>query len=106
MSAKCKGCGRYIWSARSRAAGRGSGCRAKLALATAAARQTGLNPVQVGKAAELIELGAIVPAGYGNVFRVVSSSGQLTYWASPDGCTCPAGTLCYHRIAAAILLAA
>jgi hypothetical protein len=105
--AKCMSCGRYTWSARSRKAGRGSGCQAKVRTAVRLALQApGFSPAQMAKAAELIELGAIVPGAFPGMYRAVSSDGTTWYLTSADGCSCPATAACYHRFAAAILDAA
>jgi hypothetical protein len=105
--AKCLSCGRYIWSARSRAAGRGSGCQARYRRAVrAAAALPEFRPWQVGKAREHIEDRAIVPAAREGVFVSVSGDGERTYAHGTDWCPCDANGICYHRVAAVILSAA
>lgn len=109
---RCPRCRRVLRSARSIAAGVGPTCKAKIA---AAAKTTTAKPAQVAKAAELIELGAIVPirgrrARRTSVFRVVSSDGTRTYLTATTGqCNCPAGLKsrdCYHGLAARLVTAA
>lgn len=106
---KCNRCGRTLRSARSIAAGYGPTCKAKVATATTTAT-VGYKPAQVDKAAELIELGGIVPVRGRRVFRAISSDGTRTYLTAPQACTCAAGLkgqhVCFHRIAATILAAA
>ena len=109
--ARCLRCSRVLRSAKSVAAGVGPTCKSKI---TAAAKNTPAKPVQVAKAIELVELGAIIPLRRRNsgtrVFRVVSSRGDATYLAAAHNCTCAAGLKsrheCYHMLAAQLLGAA
>lgn len=110
-TAKCTRCGRRLTSAKSVAAGYGPTCRAKVAKATSTITDTAAyKPAQVDKAAELIELGGIVPIRGRRVFRAVSSDGTRIYLTAPQACNCAAGIkgqhVCFHRIAATILAAA
>ena len=117
---KCEGCGRPIWSAVSLAAGRGSGCRAKLRKAAKTADLTAFHPWQVTKARDAIETGAIVPLSRPGMYAAVSSGGPVRK-ADPEpvvvyvvdaierSCTCKAamhGHRCYHLAGAVILFAA
>ncbi len=111
--ARCLGCGRKISSPESLAAGRGSGCRAKLRKAVKSADLSAWTPAQVEKALELIGDGGIVRAGQRpDVFRAVSEDGGDIHVTTPKGCNCDAsrGLLakrpCYHRCAALIVLIA
>lgn len=110
-TAKCTRCGRTLRSQKSIADGMGRTCKAKvaksIALVTAAAAY---KPFQVAKAAELVELNAIVRDRFA-VFTAVSSRGDDTYTvnAALRTCSCPAGErglACYHLAAAEILTAA
>lgn len=83
-------------------AGFGPRCRARVARAAAQA---------VGRAAELIEDGGIVPAARPGVFVAVSSDGTRFYVADAVSgtCTCTAGQYgrrCYHLAAAEALTVA
>jgi len=107
-TAKCIRCGRTLRSAKSIADGAGRTCKAKIAEATKSA--TEYKPVQVAKAAELIELKAIVRTS-ATAFVAVASNGTATYEtdAYRQTCTCKAGERgirCYHLAAAQILAAA
>lgn len=106
---RCLSCRRRLRSARSVARGRGPRCWAKV-LASAAAELAGeYSGDQLGKARELLELGAVIPTRRRHVFRVVSSSGTHPYVTAIQACTCPAGLhgrRCYHRAAVTILLTA
>ena len=109
-TAHCLRCGRVLRSAKSIATGYGPTCSAKIRKAEKAATDT-VKPVQLAKAVELIELGAITPIRARRVFRVVSSKGDQNYLTAATGqCNCPAGLKgrygCYHAAAAAILAAA
>jgi len=107
-SVKCQGCGRKLTAARSIADGRGRTCARKLRTAAAAASLT-VKPETVAKAVELLADGGLVRIRP-TVFKSASSDGSRVYRTAPQGCTCPAGIrgkyLCYHRVAAAIALAA
>ncbi|MFJ5984367.1 DUF6011 domain-containing protein [Lentzea sp. NPDC092896] len=108
-TAKCLGCGRVLRAAKSIAAGRGRRCAAKVREAIKVAAFD-YKPEQIVKAAELIELKAIVrttPA----TFAAVSSNGANVYEIDQyrRTCTCKAGergVRCYHLAAAQILTAA
>ncbi|MFE9391217.1 DUF6011 domain-containing protein [Streptomyces sp. NPDC006784] len=106
-SVNCLRCGRKLTSATSIARRYGKGCAARI-------RHTredvaGFKPEQVAAARELIEDGAIV-AIRNRVFRAVSSDGTRLYLTAPEACNCAAGLkakhMCFHRIAARLLLAA
>ena len=104
----CLSCGRRITSAASIAAGRGSGCRAKLRSAAKAADLSEWTPRQVEPAVELISDGGVVPTARPGVFRTVSTDGSAVYMTSASWCGCAAGLkakACYHRCAVAIVLA-
>lgn len=104
----CEGCGRVITSARSIAACRGRWCQAKLRRAQAA-QLAAVKPEQHAKAVELIEQRGIVATSRPGVFRTVASKGDAIYLTHSATCTCPAGLhgrLCYHSVAARIILAA
>jgi len=106
---RCLSCGRRITSAESVAAGRGSGCRAKIRKAAKAADLSAWTGQQVEQARELIEDGGVVPTVRADVFRTVSSDGTEIHLTHPGACNCPAGLkskLCYHRAAVALVLAA
>ncbi|MFG3157266.1 DUF6011 domain-containing protein [Streptomyces sp. NPDC048219] len=107
----CRRCWRPLSSARSIATGYGPTCLRKVkAAAETHAQTSGHKPAQVAKATELIEQGAVIPLRARRVFQVVASDGLTTYKTAAQACTCPAGRrgehLCYHRIAAQILIAA
>jgi hypothetical protein len=112
-TAKCLKCGR-IRHFRSAAAalsagphGRICAMRVRIAAITEAVR--GFATAQVEKARELISDGGIIPTKRPGVFRAVSSKGDETYLVHSAVCNCPAGlrsVRCYHRAAAAVLLAA
>lgn len=108
-TAHCLRCGRVLRSLDSVARGMGRTCRAKVTAAAKAKAAADFKPATAAKAMELIEMGGIV-AIRTRVFRAASSDGTRTYLAAPEGCTCAAGVkgkhVCYHRAAAAILLAA
>lgn len=103
----CLRCGRALRSTTSTARGYGRTCAAKVRAAAKAAAD--FKPATVAKAQELIELGGLV-AIRARVFRVVASDGLGHYLTAPEACTCKAGLkgihVCYHRAAAAIMLAA
>lgn len=70
----------------------------------------GFKPVQVDKARELLEQGGIVPTSRPRLFLAVSSDGVVHYLVdqAERSCTCKAGgrgLLCYHVLAADILVA-
>lgn len=105
-TAKCI-CGRTLRAAKSVARGYGPRCFAKI---QQAAKVAPFKPAQVAKAEELIADGGIIAIRGRRVFRVVSTKGDATYLAAPQACNCAAGlkakTVCYHRVAAAIVAAA
>lgn len=105
----CAGCGRKLTAAKSVADGRGRVCRAKLRKAALAKATAGVKPELVAKAVELLADNGLVQIRP-TVFKSMSSDGTRAYRTAPQGCTCPAGVrgkyLCYHRVAAAIALAA
>lgn len=106
---RCLSCGRPIRSAESVAAGRGSGCRAKLRRAAKTADLSEWTPRQIEQAEELIGDGGVVPTARPAVFRTVSTDGSAAYLTSAHWCGCPAGLKakpCYHRCAVTIVLAA
>ena len=109
-TAKCLKCHRALTSAASIARGYGRTCATKVKAAAKAAITTTHKPHLVAKAEELIEQGAIVPIRGRRIFAVVSSDGTSTYKTAAQACSCPAGIkgrhVCYHRIAAQILIAA
>lgn len=108
MFDKCRRCGRRLWSAKSREVGYGRFCMRKLQKVI---DQIGAKEHQVGRALDLMETDGIVevPTRHDTrLFRVVSSSGETLYRTTPNLCTCPAGqadTMCYHRVAVALVLA-
>jgi hypothetical protein len=106
--ATCQGCGRKIWSAASIAAGRGSGCRAKLRKATQTADLTVFHGWQVEKARDAIELGAIVALSREGIYAAVSGDGVTVYVvdAIERSCTCKSRVPCYHLCGGLILFAA
>ena len=108
-TAKCTRCGRGLRAAKAIADGMGRTCKAKVAAAAKAA--TEYKPVQVAKAVETIELGAIVRAARPRLYLAVSSNGSTNYVVNTidQSCTCKAGERgirCYHLAAAQILNAA
>jgi Family of unknown function (DUF6011) len=102
---RCLSCGRPIRSAESIAAGRGSGCRAKIRRAQREADLSAWTDAQVESARELIEDGGIVPTAKPGVFRTVSTRGDAVYMTSAHWCGCPAKKECYHRAGVVIVLA-
>lgn len=100
--ATCTRCGRHLRTATSIARGQGPTC------ARRAAAEAAYKPVQVEKAREVLELGAIAATPIRTdrgrrVFVVVSSSGADRYFATVTACTCPGGLKgrrCYHSLAA------
>jgi len=106
----CHRCGRVLRSAKSVSDGYGRTCRAKVTAAAKAKAASEFKPATAAKALELIEMGGIVAIRGRRVFRTVSSDGTRTYLAAPEACNCAAGLkgkhICYHRAAAAIMLAA
>ena len=107
--AHCLRCGRVLKSLDSIARRYGRTCRAKVTAAAKAKAAADFKPATVAKAQELIEMGGIV-AIRTRVFRTVSSDGTRTYLTAPEACNCAAGLkgkfVCFHRAAAAIMLAA
>lgn len=108
-TAHCLRCGRILRAADSVARGMGRTCRAKVTAAAKAKAAAEYKPATAAKAMELIEMGGIVAIRTG-VFRAVSSDGTRTYLTAPQACNCAAGLkgqfVCFHRAAAAIMLAA
>ncbi|WP_018682194.1 DUF6011 domain-containing protein [Actinokineospora enzanensis] len=106
----CGRCGRTLRSATSIARGYGRTCAAKIAKATNEVAETAeYKPVQIEKAAELLELRAITRTAP-KIYLAVSSRGDATYSIDQHAgrCDCPAGDRglrCYHLAAAAILAA-
>lgn len=87
--------------------GLGPKCRRKLRRAT---RTEAAHPKwQVAKAAELLELGAVIPLRQNRIFLVVADDGTEVYRTAATGqCNCPAGlrsVRCYHAVAAHLLAA-
>jgi hypothetical protein len=109
---RCLSCGRKITSADSVAAGRGSGCRAKIRAAAKATDLSAWTGSQLEDARMAIEDGAVVPTARPGVFHVVSSDGAEVHLTHPDGCNCPNGLRTrpprpyWHRCAVAIVMAA
>lgn len=106
----CNRCGRTLRSAKSIAAGYGPTCAAKIQKAAKVVDLAAYKAQQIAKAAELIELRAIVRTST-NTYAAVSSDGTATYEtdAYRQTCTCKAGERgirCYHLAAAQILTAA
>jgi hypothetical protein len=102
----CLRCGRVLRSTKSRAAGYGAKCAAKVR--NAPVDTTDYKAHQVQSARELIEDGAIIPLR-SVIFITVSTDGTETYKTAPTACNCPAGlkgSRCYHQLAARLLLAA
>ncbi|MER6559760.1 hypothetical protein ABT300_18900 [Streptomyces sp. NPDC001027] len=88
--------------------GLGPTCRRKV---RRAARTESVHPKpQAAKAAELLELGAVIPLRQNRIFLVVSDDGTEVYRTAATGqCNCPAGlrsARCYHAVAAEWLAAA
>lgn len=106
----CLTCRRPLRSAASVARGRGPVCAAKARKAARAKAVAAHKPEQVAKATELIDEGGIVPIRGRHIFRTVSSDGTRTYLTAAQACNCAAGLkgrhVCFHRIAAQMLLAA
>ncbi len=112
-TAKCIACGRTrhfrTAQAAAKAAPAGRICRMKARIAAMAQAVKGVAEAQVDKARQLIADGGIVAIRPG-VFQAVSSKGDATYLTHPQTCNCPAGlrgrSLCYHSLAARIMVAA
>lgn len=107
----CLRCGRTLTSAKSIGDKYGRTCKAKVAAATQTADLAEYKPVQVAKAVEVIEQGAIVPTSRVALYLAVSSDGTVNYLVdqAEHSCTCKAGQRgirCYHLAAADILAAA
>jgi len=103
-------CGRTLRAAKSVERGYGPRCYAKIQKAAKVVDLAAYKANQVAKAAELIELRAIVRTS-ATVFAAVSSDGTATYETNTaaQSCTCKAGQRglrCYHLAAAQILIAA
>jgi hypothetical protein len=101
----CLRCGRRLYSAASRAAGFGSGCRAKIRAAAKVADLAAWTGRQLEQARELIEDAGIVPTGRPGVYRTVSTDGSAVYLTTAKWCGCPASKECYHRAAVAVMQA-
>lgn len=108
-TAKCKRCGRTLTDPKSVAAKLGPVCAKKRAAEQRASAVIARHqPVQVDKAIELIGDAGILPTEHG-VFLVVSSAGDVRYETTTARCSCKAGQfgrLCYHRVAAELMIAA
>jgi Family of unknown function (DUF6011) len=104
--ARCLRCGRRLFSAASRAAGYGSGCRAKIRAARKRADLAAWTARQLEQARELIEDAGIVPTARPAVFRTVSTDGSAVYLTTAKWCGCPAKKECYHRAGVLMVLAA
>jgi hypothetical protein len=109
QTAKCKRCGRTLTDPKSVAAKLGPVCAKKRAAEERASVVIAKHqPAQVDKAIELIGDVAILPVDRG-LFVVVSSTGDIRYETTPERCSCKAGQfgrLCYHRVAAELMVAA
>lgn len=93
----------------SAALGYGPVCRRRIRDTARTAEVSGVKPEQHAKAVELIEAGGIVPTSRPGVFRTVSSDGTVVYLTHSATCTCPGGLhgrVCYHTIAARLIIAA
>lgn len=102
----CQRCGRKLTAPASRKAGYGPTCAAKVRHARRVL--DAFKPHQRESAWLLIDDNAIVPLR-GSVFLAVSTDGSEVYRTHPTNCNCPAGLkggLCYHQLAARLLLAA
>lgn len=105
--ARCARCHRPITSARALRTGYGPGCYTRVRRAVPAS-VAGVSDRIRERAVEAVADRALVRVG-GAVFRAVSSDGSDVYTVMPHACTCraaQAGRMCYHRVAAAIILAA
>jgi len=106
----CLRCGRKLTSKISTTNGYGRTCATKVREAAKAKAAAEFKPATAAKAMELIEMGGIVAIRGRRVFRTVSSDGTRTYLTAPQACNCAAGLkgkhVCFHRAAAAIMLAA
>jgi hypothetical protein len=106
---RCLGCGRRITSAESIAAGRGSGCRAKVRRAARTADLSAWTEAQVTEARQAIEDGAVVPTNREGVYHVVGVDGSEVHLVHPAGCNCTSGLKnrpprpCWHRCAVAMI---
>jgi hypothetical protein len=102
-AATCKGCGRILRAAKSRALGRGPVCqrRYKAAITTESADYT---QAQLVKALDALDDDAVMRVGH--LFLVVSSDGSTRYETAPTGeCSCTAaryGRRCWHTLAVRI----
>lgn len=107
--ARCMRCGRRLFSAKSVAAGYGTGCRARIRAAAKLAALAAWTVQQLEQARELIEDGGVVPTSRPGVFRTVSSDGEEFHLTAAEACNCPAGLkskLCYHRAGVVMMLGA
>lgn len=108
-TAKCERCGRTLTDPKSVAAKLGRVCAKRRAAEQRAAEVIAKHqPAQVDKAIELIGDTGIMATQPG-VFLVVSSAGDVRYETTTARCSCKAGQfgrLCYHRVAAELMLAA
>lgn len=82
------------------------GCAGRIRHTAAALAGLGTDPGRLARALDLIADGAIIPAPTPGTWTSISSTGATTYLTTPSTCTCPAGTSCYHTLAAIILTAA
>lgn len=108
--ARCTRCGRKLTAVKSVSAGYGRTCKAKIAKAAKVIDLAEYKAFQVAKAAELIELRAIVRTAPA-LYLAVSSDGSVNYEVNQaeHRCSCKAGERgirCYHLAAADILAAA
>lgn len=84
----------------------GRSCHARRARAVAALRASRNRAAEA--AAELIELGALIPMKRPGFYQVPSSDGSETYITCAKRCNCRGGLydkLCKHSVAAAVLAA-
>lgn len=108
----CGRCGRPLRSTTSKTLGYGPTCHRKVRAAQNFVAELGdFKPVQMDKAAEVIELRGIVRTSRDGVFHLASSRGDAVYETDVHAasCTCPAGEKarrCYHLAAAIVLTAA
>jgi hypothetical protein len=105
----CLRCGRVLRSQKSRAAGYGAWCAAKIRAAALAEAVRGFTAAQIDKARELITDGGLIPTSRPGVFRAVSSKGDASYLAHSAACSCPGGlrsrSACYHSLAVRVVMA-
>lgn len=95
----CRRCHRALISPASRAVGIGPTCARREAVEGAFSTQ------QAADAAELVELGGVIPLRGRRVFVTIGHHGETYRTAATGQCNCPAGLVgrrCYH--AAAVVL--